>query len=76
MWFTYIILWIPSIRVVVEDKESSGGTFSMKVSPTTPIEKLQQEVRNLKTQVDRRADVLHFLFFIFAWNKEVGDVYM
>lgn len=38
----------------------------MKVSPTTPIEKLQQEVRNLKTQVDRRADVLHFLFFIFA----------
>lgn len=33
-----------TLRVVVEDKESSGGTFSMKVSPTCTIEKLQQEV--------------------------------
>ena len=33
-----------SIRVVVEDKESSGGAFSMKVSPTATIERLQQEV--------------------------------
>ena len=30
--------------MVVEDKESSGGTFSMKVLPTATIEKLQQEV--------------------------------
>ena len=30
--------------MVVEDKESSGGTFSMKVSPTCTIERLQQEV--------------------------------
>ncbi|XP_068693963.1 ranBP-type and C3HC4-type zinc finger-containing protein 1-like [Montipora foliosa] len=33
-----------TMRVVVEDKESSGGTFSMKVSPTCTIERLQQEV--------------------------------
>ena len=33
-----------SIRVVVEDKESTGGAFSMKVSPTAKIERLQQEV--------------------------------
>lgn len=36
-----------SIRVVVEDKESSGGTFSIKVSPTSTIERLQQEVIQL-----------------------------
>ena len=38
---------IYSIRVVVEDKESSGGTFSIKVSPTSTIERLQQEVTQL-----------------------------
>ena len=36
-----------SIRVVVEDKESSGGAFSMKVSPTATVERLQQEVTTL-----------------------------
>ena len=36
-----------SIRVVVEDKESSGGAFSMKVSPTATVERLQQEVTAL-----------------------------
>ena len=38
-----------SIRVVVEDKESAGGAFGMKVSPTATVERLQQEVtRQLK----------------------------
>jgi len=38
--------------VVVEDKETSGGAFSMKVSPTATIERLQQEVTSDVT-VDR-----------------------
>ena len=41
---TYGPLCLSSIRVVVEDKETSGGAFSMKVSPTATIERLQQEV--------------------------------
>ena len=39
-----LFLLFCSLRVVVEDKESSGGAFSMKVSPTATIERLQQEV--------------------------------
>ena len=42
--FGNVTFSIHSIRVVVEDKESSGGTFSIKVSPTCTIERLQQEV--------------------------------
>ena len=33
-----------SLRVVVEDKQSSGGAFTMKVSPSATIERLKQEV--------------------------------
>lgn len=33
-----------SLRVVVEDKESSGGAFTMKVSPSATIESLKEEV--------------------------------
>ena len=43
--FVVLFFLFCSIRVVVEDKESSGGAFSMKVSPTATIERLQQEVR-------------------------------
>lgn len=33
-----------NLRVVVEDKQSSGGAFTMKVSPSATIERLKQEV--------------------------------
>lgn len=33
-----------SLRVVVEDKQSSGGAFTIKVSPSATIERLKEEV--------------------------------
>ena len=39
-----VFLSVLSLKVVVEDKESSGGAFTIKVLPTATIERLQQEV--------------------------------